>query len=169
MPSPNDYKAIAPIAESEFGCACFNVRRASRAITQLYEDAMQQFGLKATQFSTLVVIGAMGEHGISAAAEALVTDRTTVTRNVTTLIAAGYVEEISSSDRRARPLRLTAKGRRILTKAQPVWRKVQEQVADALGSNGMRDLKRLSDRIVNLSHPGIETDIKKKLAQLQMK
>jgi DNA-binding MarR family transcriptional regulator len=159
---PNE---LAPIAESPFGCACFNVRRASRAITQLYDEAFQQLGLKATQFSVLIAIGVNGEAGIGALAEALVTDRTTMTRNVRHLIDRGYVVERESEDRRARPLKLTAKGRKILRDAAPIWLEVQARVEEALGANGMRSLKKLSDQVVQMVHPELDVDLKRMYAE----
>ena len=36
------------------GCSCGNLRRASRAVTQLYDGVLQASGLKATQFTLLV-------------------------------------------------------------------------------------------------------------------
>ena len=34
-------------------CACASLRRAARAVTQLYEAALQDTGLRATQFTLL--------------------------------------------------------------------------------------------------------------------
>jgi hypothetical protein len=34
-------------------CACFNLRKASRTVTQLYDEILQPSGLLATQFTLL--------------------------------------------------------------------------------------------------------------------
>ena len=41
-------------------CTCFNVRRASRAVTQFYDDIMAPSGIKATQFTMLGAVALMG-------------------------------------------------------------------------------------------------------------
>ena len=43
-------------------CANFNLRRAARAVSQFYDSALQESGLRSTQFSLLVAIY---EHGPS--------------------------------------------------------------------------------------------------------
>ncbi|MBH96306.1 MAG: MarR family transcriptional regulator, partial [Gammaproteobacteria bacterium] len=37
-------------------CACFNVRKTSRMITQLFDHALKPSGIKATQFTLLAVL-----------------------------------------------------------------------------------------------------------------
>ena len=41
-------------------CACFNLRKAARAVTQLYDEVLAPSGLRGTQFSVLAVISAAG-------------------------------------------------------------------------------------------------------------
>ena len=41
-------------------CLCFGVRRAARAITQHYDRAVRPLGLRATQFTLLVVLAHAG-------------------------------------------------------------------------------------------------------------
>lgn len=158
-------KEIAPIAESPYGCACFNMRRAARAITQLYDEVLAPVGLKSTQFSLLIAIRVKGGEGIGALADALVTDRTTLTRNIRHLVDGGYVAEMPGEDRRARLFKLTAKGKRTLEKAGPRWIALQERVEEALGADGMRALRALSDDIVQLVHPELEIDLDRKLME----
>ena len=37
-------------------CASFNFRRAARAVTRLYDQALESFGIRSTQFSILIGI-----------------------------------------------------------------------------------------------------------------
>src|SRR5262249_6501788 len=41
-------------------CACLNVRRAARAITQLYDEALAPSGVRITQFRLLIAIAVSG-------------------------------------------------------------------------------------------------------------
>ena len=83
-------------------CAVLNLRRAARAVTNRYEDEMRALGLKATQFSLLVAAALRGPVNISALAELMVMDRTTLTRNLKSLQKRGLLRAVPGSDRRTR-------------------------------------------------------------------
>ena len=118
-------------------CACFSLRRAARAVTQLYDDMLRPSGLRATQFSLLAVIRLTGTGTISALAQAAVMDRTTLTRNLKPLAEAGLVAVREGDDARVREVTLTAAGRARLAAAQPYWEKAQRRMTDALGQPRM--------------------------------
>jgi DNA-binding MarR family transcriptional regulator len=118
-------------------CACFGVRRAARAVTQLYDDMLRPSGLRATQFSLLAVIRLTGTSTITALAEAAVMDRTTVTRNLKPLAEDGLVAVREGGDARVREVTLTAAGRARLTAALPYWERAQRRMTDALGQPRM--------------------------------
>ena len=67
------------------------LRRASRAVTQLYDGALQASGLKATQFTLLVAAARLKAAPVSRMAEVLVMDRTTLTRNLKPLVKDGLL------------------------------------------------------------------------------
>ncbi len=134
-------------------CACFNLRKAARAITQLYDAALEPSRLRATQFSLLAVLRAMGEPTISRLAKAMVMDRTTLTRNLRPLEKLGLLEVIAGKDRRTRHVGLTVLGRDRLATAFPLWREAQARVAKGLGA--ARRERLLSDLagVVAIAHP----------------
>jgi DNA-binding MarR family transcriptional regulator len=147
---------IAPAGESErvhipISCACFNVRKAARAISQLYDDFMQSTGLRPTQYSLLTAIAYIGEEGVGALSEVLSTDRTTLSRNVKPLMEHGWVEPCSGSDRRRRAFRITEAGRAKLDEAIPLWEEAQRFVAEQLGPASIESLRLLADDIASLS------------------
>lgn len=108
-------------------CACFMARRLGRRITQLYERHLAPFGLGIGQFSLLGMALAMPDSGISALAEALDIDRTTLSRNLQGLIRAGLVEMQSGQDRRQRMVRATPAGRMLWRQALNGWRAAQDE------------------------------------------
>src|SRR5215468_6052077 len=63
-------------------CACFNLRKTTRAITQFYNAILQPSGLLATQFTLLAILARDHPTPISALADALGMDRTTLSRNL---------------------------------------------------------------------------------------
>jgi len=56
-------------------CACFNIRKASRVVTQVYEEVMSETRLRGTQFTVLVMVAANESITITLLAEKLVHDQ----------------------------------------------------------------------------------------------
>ncbi|HEY1328289.1 MAG TPA: MarR family winged helix-turn-helix transcriptional regulator, partial [Casimicrobiaceae bacterium] len=98
-------------------CACGRLRRATRALTQLYDDAMAPVGLRVTQFSLLRTLSASGPLRINALAARQLLDRTALSRNLDPLIARGLVETVRGADARTREVAISAAGRRELRAA----------------------------------------------------
>ncbi len=114
-------------------CACFNLRKATRVITQLYDRSMQPEGLRGTQFSILVALSVAGPQTVTKLSEQLVMDRTTLTRNLRPLEKQGIIKLVRGKDLRVRTVILTSKGLKTLVKALPLWEKAQSQVIHKLG------------------------------------
>src|SRR5262245_21162691 len=91
-------------------CVCNALRMVSRAVTQLYDDALRPSGLRVTQFSVLAMIAALGEASLKQLEEALAIDQTTLTRGLSLLARDGVIGRASHPDGRVRAMRLTAKG-----------------------------------------------------------
>ena len=132
-------------------CLCFNLRKAARAVTQLYDAALEPAGLRATQFSLLAVLDGRGGRDaltITDLARAMVMDRTTLTRNLGPIEKRGLVAIAPGDDRRTREVSLTRRGRQTLTRATPRWRHAQTRMLDTLGDRRARHLLgELSDTV----------------------
>ena len=115
-------------------CACANLRRAARVVTQIFDAALAPSGLKCTQFTLLVAARLVGEETVNGLAEKMVMDRTTLSRNLKPLVRAGLLEAIPGEDNRTRLIRISAEGKRALGQAYPMWEAAQEEVVGALGS-----------------------------------
>ncbi|MCM8919110.1 MAG: MarR family winged helix-turn-helix transcriptional regulator [Candidatus Thiodiazotropha sp.] len=117
-------------------CAVFNLRKASRAITQLYEEMLRPSGILPTQFTLLVAVRGMGPIAISKLADQLVMDRTTLTRNLKPLERDGLLRVIPGmQDQRSREVKVTQKGINQLGIALPLWRDAQRKIRKALGDS----------------------------------
>ncbi len=114
-------------------CTCANLRRAARVVTQSYDQALQPSGLKATQFTLLATLSNRGDLPLTRLAEALVMDRTTLTRNLKPLVGKGYVRVDRDQDQRVRRISLTDAGKVILDAALPLWRQSQSRLVESLG------------------------------------
>jgi DNA-binding MarR family transcriptional regulator len=116
-------------------CIASKLRNASRAITQLYDDAIAESGIRSTQFTLLVALAQAPLIPMTKLAEVLSLDRTTLTRNLTPLVRDGLVEERPGPDKRVRAYALTAQGRKVLESAIAGWRKAQAAMARALAED----------------------------------
>jgi len=115
-------------------CACGRLRRAARALTQLYDDAMAPAGLRVTQFSLLRTLANEGPRRITELADRQLLDRTALSRNLDPLIEKGLVAVAPGRDARTRDVALTAKGAAALRRAEPFWKQAQADVAARIGA-----------------------------------
>ena len=72
-------------------CGSFNFRRTARAVTRLYDAALQESGIRSTQFAILVGIAKTQPVAIGKLGEVLVVDGTTLTRSLRLLKKEGLV------------------------------------------------------------------------------
>ena len=130
--------ATRPVA---LPCACANLRRAARAVTQLYEEELRGTGLRATQFTLLQALGTTGTITQGGLGELLLLDSTTLTRTLRPLVGRGWVRSVPGLDRRERHFQLTAAGRRELDRARPRWELAQQRLRKVLGDTGWERLQ----------------------------
>ena len=116
-------------------CGSFNLRRTARAVTRFYDLAFQGCGIRSTQFTILVGIGKTQPTPISALAELLVIDRTTLSRSLRLLKKAGLLRVSERSVKRQRFLTLTPRGERVLKRSLPAWREAHQRFVEALGAD----------------------------------
>jgi len=114
-------------------CTCANLRKATRVVTQAYDAALRPSGLKSTQFSLLAALAKLGDTPLTRLADALVMDRTTLTRNLEPLIRRKLIRTEQEKDQRVRKIGLTKAGRRVFEKALPQWEQMQLQISEKLG------------------------------------
>jgi MarR family transcriptional regulator, organic hydroperoxide resistance regulator len=116
-------------------CACANLRKTTRVVTQLYDKILQPTGLKVTQYSMLVNISRNQNITISQLGEVMLLDQTTVTRNLDLLIKAGYVTLTKDKhDSRTKTVSLTDKGIDKLNEARPIWLELQKKFLHDIGN-----------------------------------
>ncbi len=127
------------------GCLCLAARRASRAITREFDQALRAHGLRATQFTLLSALHLAGPKSIGELAELLSADRTTLTRNLAVAEHNAWVTlRPDREDARSRIAAITARGLRALEAALPTWRKTQRMLLDEIGDEAATSLRRLA-------------------------
>ena len=127
-------------------CACATLRRAARAFSQAYDEAIRPSGLRGTQFSLLQVLERMGTATQGQLSRVLAMDSTTLSRTLKLLEDEGWIDIVYGKDRRERHISLTRRGREQLEDATPLWNDVQRRVQAALGKPAWLELMAVLDR-----------------------
>jgi DNA-binding MarR family transcriptional regulator len=126
-------------------CLCTKLRRASRGVTRLYDDALAAVGLNAAQFSLLRHLRRLERPSISELAEAMGLDRSTLGRNLRVVEGMGLVQLDGGADQRSRLVLLSEAGRQVLERGAPLWEQAQQQLALRLGADKRAELMALLD------------------------
>ena len=125
-------------------CLCLASRRAARTITRSFDAMLRPHGVRATQFSMLAILELKGPQSIGDLAEELGAERTTLTRNIARIEEQSLVTSRPGDDPRTRIVSITPKGRKLFTKAFPMWRKAQSDLTARIGQSLADSLRRLA-------------------------
>jgi DNA-binding MarR family transcriptional regulator len=114
-------------------CACANLRRAARLVSQLYEEAIRPTGVTGPQFTLLQALKIGRGISQKQLGEILGIDSTTLTRTLALLEKRGWLSAEPAEDRRALRLGLTKAGEREYERVLPYWQSAQKKFKHALG------------------------------------
>src|SRR6266850_5911806 len=137
-------------AANENPCSATAMRKATRRMTQLYDDALAPAGLRSTQYAILEELHrqagtppTMGE-----LAEALVLDRSALGHNLRPLERDGLITLVAGdTDRRRRRVVLTTKGVAKLREARRGWKLAQDRFNNIFGESAAAKLRATMLRI----------------------
>jgi DNA-binding MarR family transcriptional regulator len=121
-------------------CACANLRRAARLVTQRYDQHLQAAGIKATQFTLLQALTTAGNISQGKLGDLLGLDSTTLTRTLAVLRRKGWIQTKPGADRREVRLTLTAEGKRKYLSALHHWQSAQRQLRAVMGEAGWKQM-----------------------------
>ena len=128
---------------------CASFRRASRALTSLYDEALRPLGLRATQFTVLQALSVVGEVTQGVLGRMLAMDSTTLTRTLSIMFRHGWIAKRPGEDRREWRIRLSKAGEIQLKRALPYWSIVQTQLRTQLGNELWETLLKLTNKVTN--------------------
>jgi DNA-binding MarR family transcriptional regulator len=121
-------------------CVAGTLRRATRSIARIYDTRLAPAGLTNTQFSILRAIEECeGPVRLADLADQLVFERTSLYRTLEPLERDGLVA-LSNAGPRAKQVALTAKGRRRIEKALPLWIEAQEEFVASFGRGAWNEV-----------------------------
>ncbi|HRN62882.1 MAG TPA: MarR family winged helix-turn-helix transcriptional regulator [Luteimonas sp.] len=133
-------------------CHCTALRKASRRISQLYDQALATGGLKTTQRAILAQLRRSGPLPVGALATALVKESNGFAHTLKPLERDGFIAyRPDPADRRSRLVSLTPAGRKKLKDTDALWEEAQagfEAVVGASEAEALRSMLRIlaSDR-----------------------
>lgn len=131
-------------------CACFNLQKGTRAVSQYYNKILKPSGLRGTQFAILRVLAVIDSGSITNIANLMVVDRTTLTRNLRPLEKRKLVKIVPGKDQRSREVRLTQKGKDTLITAIPLWEEAQKRFSEGMGMEDFQNLFKLMSSAVKV-------------------
>jgi DNA-binding MarR family transcriptional regulator len=114
-------------------CVCFNLRKATRMVTQFYDAEMRRHGIRPTQGTILAALNARESWSMAELSECLGMDRTTLVRNLRPLQRDGLVQALGGGHGNRVELAITAKGRKQIEKLAPAWKSAQSAAVKTLG------------------------------------
>lgn len=120
-------------------CTCFQLRAAARRVSALYARHLAPIGLGLPQFSLIGMAAAAEKQNgrpasISELALALDLDRSTLSRNLRPLVAAGLLDLAPGRHGRAKAVRATSAGRAAYRAGLSLWRAAQDELREGLGA-----------------------------------
>ncbi len=125
--------SISTAIEIAQQCTCFNLRKATRAITLMYDRELRPSGLRTTQFLLLTEIKVSAPITIKPLAGKMLMHRTALARNLKPLEKRDLIKIEPGHDRRERIIRLTINGQQSLIRAYPFWQHAQRKVDKHFG------------------------------------
>src|SRR6266498_1359819 len=133
------------------GWPCATLRRASRALTQTYEQEMREHGLRASQFTILQVLSRAGEIKQGTLGDMLAMDSTTLTRTLRVMARSGWIAQRTGKDRRERLVRLSSNGTKKMQETLHAWNHSQADLRHKLRANNWEQLETLLNQIVDIT------------------
>jgi DNA-binding MarR family transcriptional regulator len=154
---PSASRAVDVPALPVIGCTGARLRRLTRRVTAFYEHHMRESGLKLTQYSLLAQLSE-DPQSLTALADRMEIDRTTLTRSLQPLLDQGFVGESSGADARQRLFALTRSGLRVRADARKQWRAAQSALEHHLGSDFVTNLHAQLELALSRLKPGLPED-----------
>ena len=117
-------------------CYATAMRKASRRLTQLYDDALLPCGLRSTQFAILSELERRAQEPptVQELADSLVMDRSALGHNLRPLERDGFSLEESPADRRRRLIVMTPQGEAKHSEARRLWQTAQDRFHEIFGT-----------------------------------
>jgi DNA-binding MarR family transcriptional regulator len=125
-------------------CNATAMRKASRRLTLLYDDALEPCGLRSTQFAILAELNrrSLEPPTMRELADTLVMDRSALGHNLRPLERDALIAlEECEADRRRRHVVMTPQGKAKFKEAKRLWQTAQDRFNEVFGQSPATDLR----------------------------
>lgn len=134
-----------PILPPARGCTNFKLRQLLRSVARLYDAEIGKAGMKATQYSLLAHVAALGPIQPVELARRLGMDASTLSRNLRPLIDLGWLVQGPGANARSRLIAITETGEAKRIEARRHWKRAQAELTEKLGQSQVQALHHLID------------------------
>jgi DNA-binding MarR family transcriptional regulator len=131
-------------------CVCTSLRKASRAVTRVYDERLASHGMTTTQFALLRHLARDGELSLSRLADLLVMDRTSLYRTLVPIERQGWIAIVPGRGR-AKQAGLTSAGKAAMEAADADWQACQTDIVSAIGQPQWEALVHQLQALVDIS------------------
>jgi DNA-binding MarR family transcriptional regulator len=138
-------KILAKTVAAE--CVAYRVRLLNRAITGIYDRALQPLSIKVNQANILTMLSLTDHASSKDIARVLLMDKSTVSRTVDRMRKNGWISVAGQGDEPSQVVSVTPQGRKLMAAAHTQWKKAQKQAAELLGEEGITAVRKLHDRL----------------------
>ena len=138
-------------------CYCITLNRAGNALMDFYDDVLSEAGITTKQYSLLIRLNRLGQANVVELAEYVNLERSTVTRNLKTLISNGWVYDRAEKNKRNHQYALTQKGKEQIQKTAQYWDKCQKEILDMIGEEKVHIFMEVLYKIQDLQKTKNET------------
>jgi DNA-binding MarR family transcriptional regulator len=127
----------------DVGCNATAMRKASRRLTQLYDAALAESGLRSTQLAILIELNNWSGQPPTLAelADALVIERSALGHTLRPLERQGWLTLQPGEDRRQRHVVITPKGKAKCKECIRLWASAQHRFEDVYGRSEAATLR----------------------------
>lgn len=134
-------------------CIAFRVRALNRVITNLYDAALEPYGITVNQATMLIMLSMVGEASPGRISKGLFMEKSTVSRNLDRMKKQGWVEAKGRDGGKEQFITVTPAGRKQLSAMHGVWQKAQKEAARLLGKEGVSAVHALHEAVRRTAGP----------------
>ena len=125
-------------------CIGANIRSLSRVIDGYYRSCLKDFNITENQMTILFTLSKVGKIEQGKIGEALVLERSTVSRNIKLLEKKGYLTR--TTDYRPE-IELSKNGQELVIDLLPHWEKVMDTLTNLIGTESILQIQELERKL----------------------
>ncbi len=126
-------------------CLAGRVRRLNKVVSNLYDRALQPYGIKINQASVLVLLLVQGDSSPGEIGTRLQMEKSTVSRAIDRMKKSGWVDVSGTGPGQA--VRTTDLDRQLMVDSHDQWQHAQNNALELLGEDGALSLHVIAERL----------------------